>query len=90
MREVFEETGLSVSLFPGFRIENTYTFIHNGETIVKHVVYFLGEYANQLPIAQESEVSSIHLMDFDSAISVFQFENLKELLTKAHNFLMTQ
>ena len=90
LREVFEETGLSVSLISGFRIENTYTFIRNGETILKHVVYFLGEYANQLPIAQESEVSSIHLMDFDSAMSMFQFENLKELLTKAHNFLMTQ
>lgn len=90
LREVFEETGLSVRIISGFQIENTYTFIRNGETILKRVVYFLGEYANQLPIAQESEVSSIHLMDFDSAISVFRFENLKELLTEARNFLIRQ
>jgi len=45
---------------------------------------------NQVPTAQEAELSSVHLMDYETAISVFQFESSKRLLTEAHNFLMRQ
>jgi len=88
LREVSEETGLTVRLIHGFRTEDSYTFVRNGETRVKQVVYFLGKFSNQIPIAQEEEVSSIHLMDYDSALAVFQFENTKSLLTQANRFLM--
>ena len=44
LREVAEEVGLSVTLIPDFRIEDTHTFNRNGETRLKHIVYFLGEY----------------------------------------------
>ncbi len=90
IRETSEETGLAVDIIDGFRTEDRHTFIRNGETRMKHIVYFLAEYCNQIPTAQETELASIHLMDYETAISVFQFESSKRLLTDAHNFLMQQ
>lgn len=88
LREILEETGLSVNLIPEFKLEDVYTYTHNGEWRKKCVVYFLGEYSNQIPVVQETELESIHLMDYDSAFTAFQFENLKKLLMDAHGFLM--
>lgn len=90
LREISEETGLTVKLIQGFKAKDTYTFIRNGETRLKHIVYFLGEYFNQKPIAQESELSGVHLMDYETAISAFQFDSSKRLLTEAHRFLLEQ
>ena len=88
LREIFEETGLSVQLIDHFKAEDTYTFTCDGQIRLKHVVYFLAEYANQTPKAQEEELSSLHLMDYESAISALQFESAKRLLSKAHAFLV--
>ncbi len=88
LREVTEETGLTVKLIPRFRIEDTYTFIRNDEIRQKNIVYFLGEYSNQTPIAQDAELRGVSLMSYETAISVFQFDSSKRLLTEAHNFLM--
>lgn len=90
LREITEETGLIVRLIDGFRTEDTHSFISNGKTKLKHIVYFLAEYSNQVPKAQETELSSVHLMDYETALSVFQFESSKRLLSEAHNFLMRQ
>lgn len=88
LREIVEETGLSVQLIDGFRTEDTYTFIRNNETRLKHIVYFLGEYSKQSPTAQETELRSIHLMNYETAMAAFQFDSSKKMLTEAHNFLM--
>ncbi len=90
LREILEETGLTVNLVNGFRTEDRYTFIRNGVEIMKHIVYFLGEYSDQVPIVQETELNGISLMDYETAISVFQFESSKRQLTEAHNFLIQQ
>ncbi len=88
LREVAEETGLSVDIVGGFRTEDSYPFYCNGETRRKHIVYFLAEYSDQTPRAQETELSSIDLLDFDTAISVFQFDSSKRILAEAQAFLM--
>lgn len=88
LREVAEEVGLSVTLVPDFRTEDTYTFNRNGETRQKHIVYFLGEYSAQTPVAQETELSGVYLMRYETAMSSFQFDSSKKLLTEAHKFLM--
>jgi len=87
LREIREETGLNVKLIDGFKEESSYCFTLNGEEITKNVIYFLGEYNNQTPVAQETELNGIFLMDYNTAISVFQFDNLKQTLTRAHTFL---
>ena len=74
-REVLEETGLQVEFLENFRIEDSHPFQRNRETRMKHIVYFLAEFSNQFLRAQESELNSIHLMDYETAMSSFQFEN---------------
>ncbi len=88
LREIAEETGLAVDIIDGFRTEDRHTFNRNGKSRMKHIVYYLAEFSKQIPVAQEKELSGIHLMDYNSAIDVFQFESSKRLLTEAHNFLM--
>ena len=88
LREVAEETGLTITLIPNFRTEDTHTFNRNGETRLKHIVYFLGEYSGQTPIAQETELNGVFLMSYETAMSLFQFDSSKKLLTEAHDFLM--
>lgn len=88
LREVEEEVSLTVTLIPGFRSEDTYSFIRNSETRLKHIVYFLGEFSAQTPTVQEIELNGVYLMDYETAMSSFQFESSKRLLTEAHNFLM--
>ena len=87
LREILEETGLRVSLVPDFRAEDVFNFTHNGKSISKQVVYFLAKYSSQTLLAQKKEIKSIELMDYDSAINIFQFESTKGVLKKAHDFL---
>ena len=87
-REVLEETGLQVEFLENFRIEDSHPFQRNRETRMKHIVYFLAEFSNQFLRAQESELNSIHLMDYETAMSSFQFESSKRILREAHNFLL--
>ena len=87
LREILEETGLSVHLVDGFRTEDKHAFIRDNETRLKHIVFFLGEYSKQSLTAQASELSSIHLMDYETAMAVFQFDSSKRLLTEANDFL---
>ncbi|MBQ9848498.1 MAG: NUDIX domain-containing protein [Clostridia bacterium] len=90
LREIFEETGLKVDIIAGFKTEDRHTFLKNGETRMKHVVYFLAEYSNQALVAQESELNGIFLMDYETAVESFQFESSKRVLTEANSFLQTQ
>ena len=87
LREILEETGLSVDIVEGFRTEDSHPYTHKGETRMKHIVYFLAEYADQAPRAQESELRSIRLMDYETAMAAFQFESTKRILTEADGFL---
>ncbi|MBQ8861177.1 MAG: NUDIX domain-containing protein [Clostridia bacterium] len=87
-REILEETGLKVEFLENFRAEDAYPFQRKGETRMKQVVYFLAEFSGQVPVAQESELNNIHLMDFESALSSFQFETAKRVLTAAHKYLL--
>lgn len=89
LREIWEETGLKVSLLEGFRTEDSHPLIREGKPdTVKHIVYFLAQYASQTPVAQESELSSIHLMDYGTAMAAFQFESSRRILTEANGWLL--
>lgn len=90
LREILEETGLTVTLLDGFRTEDCHPFTRDGETRMKHVVYFLAKYAHQTPTVQVSELDGIRLMDYDAAMNAFQFENSRRILSEAHQFLSTK
>ena len=86
LREVLEETGISVALLSGFRVEEEYPLPQKEDTI-KQVVYFLGEYCDQEPRYQASELSDAVLVDYETAMSLFQFDSSRRILTEADKFL---
>ena len=88
LREILEETGLTVELNEQFRVEDSYWIHRKDETILKQVVYFLAEYADQAPVAQETELNAIHLMDYETAMKAFQFESPKRILTEMNQHLL--
>lgn len=87
LREVLEEVGLAVRLLPGFKTEETY-FLPGKRGTRKRVVYFLGEYENQTFVHQEAELSNAVLADYETAMSLFRYENTKRILTEARDFLL--
>lgn len=87
LREVFEEVGLNVTLIDGFRTEVEYPLWKRDDAL-KKVVYFLGEYSNQRFVYQKEELSDAFLVDYDTAMGLFQFENNKRILTEANDFLL--
>lgn len=87
LREIREETGLSVRLLDGFREEDRYRFLCDGESIRKQVVYFLAEYSGQTPTPQEEELAGLRLLDYDRALAALSFESARQVLRKAHGIL---
>lgn len=80
LREVREETGLSIELVDGFRETVEYKPKPN---IQKQVVYFLGVADTDRVVRQESEISEIRWLPIDDAIKWIAFDNHRQLLNKA-------
>lgn len=89
LREVFEEVGLTVKLVSGFRSEDEHP-IPEKENAIKQIVFFLGEYSNQEFIYQREELTDALLVDYETAMSLFQFDSSKRILTAANNFLLSR
>lgn len=89
LREIREETGLTVTLLPGFRAEDAHAIPQRPDT-VKRVVYFLGEYREQTFRHQREELSDARLKDYDAAMAMLQFDSSRRILTEAHRFLMNR
>lgn len=88
LREVKEETGVDITFVAGFRIKDEHNLAREGRpNTIKQTVYFLAEFRNQRFTPQESEISKIALLDFESAMATLQFDSFKHILAQAHNFL---
>ncbi len=85
LREIKEETSLDVSFTDGFRIVDTYP-IKNG-SVMKTVVYFLCEYEDQTPKAQEDEIASVKILPYEEALALLEYESAKEVLRRANEFI---
>ena len=85
LREVKEETGLTVEIIPGFR--ESITYIMYG-SIEKEVVFFLGHIrskAGSLEL-QASEIKDFRYLSYEEARELITFGTNKELLDKAEAF----
>lgn len=80
LREVREETGLSIRLLDGFR-ESVEYFPKPG--VKKQVVYFLGKALGEVLIPQEEEISEVHWIPIDKAAEMVTFANDKRLIRLA-------
>ena len=91
LREIKEETGLSVSFIGDFRTTDEHALVREGRPdVTKQITYFLAEYQNQVYHPQPGEVSQILLMTFQEALDVFQYESSRRILREAAEYLAGQ
>ncbi|MCX5693148.1 MAG: NUDIX domain-containing protein [Candidatus Omnitrophica bacterium] len=94
-REIKEETGLeNLHFIDGFREEIAYDTISKrhpfkGQRIEKHAIYFLCETSNQDIIADGREITGHRFLNFSQAEELIRFNNLKNILRRAYDFLQT-
>lgn len=86
LREVKEEVGLDVTLLADFRTTDEH-LIPQKENVMKQIIYFLGEYYNQDFTYQKEELSGALLVNYEEALSLFQYESSKRILKEADEFL---
>ncbi len=87
-REMMEETGITDAQFiDGFRESINYFYRRQGLTINKEVVFFIIE-SN----SEEVKISFEHIgfiwLDYQHAMEKLTFKNAKDVLLKAHDFLL--
>ncbi len=85
LREIREETGLTVFLRDGFREAVEYS---PKPGVKKQVVYFIGFTLNESTLhPQEEEVSEITWMEIDRAYDMVTFRNDKNLIQGAKKYI---
>lgn len=84
-REILEEVGLQVSFISDVRFQDK-VFLTK-KNISKEIVYFLAEYSQQEFHYQKEELMTASLVDYETAISLLQFDSLKRILTTVNNLL---
>lgn len=90
LREVKEETGLDIMFVDGFRVVDEHNLAREGRpNTIKQTVYFLANCEAQKFVPQESEISKIVLLDYESAMDILQFDSFKHILSQAQGFLET-
>ena len=84
LREVKEETNLSIRLREGFRESVEY---FPKPYIKKQVVYFLGLSLCDTPKRQEEEISELRWVPIDDAERMVSFANDKNLISRSREYL---
>jgi inorganic pyrophosphatase len=85
LREIFEETSIKANIVGDFKETVSYT-MPNGKS--KTVVYFAAEFENQTPKHNDGfEYNEYMLLDYTEALKALTFDNMKEILLKANNYL---
>lgn len=84
LREVKEETGLTIELLPGFRHKVSYS---PRPGVAKDVVYFLGYAEDSRTTMQEEEVSELRWVDISKCHQYLTYRNDRMLLGSAKRYL---
>ena len=80
LREILEETGLSVQLDTGYRKVVTYS---PRRDVIKDVVYFVALADDSIAVAQEGEISRVKWVDMADAVTHVSDDNDKQVLMGA-------
>lgn len=86
LREIYEELHLSPTLLEGFRTVDEHIIPHKPD-VIKQIVYFLGEYADQEIVFQREELLSAPLVTYEEAMALFKYESSKRILNEAYDFI---
>lgn len=84
VREIREETGLTVDFVDGFREVISYS-PRAGHW--KDVVFFLASVAGGTPVCQPEEVAELRFLPFAQAVSALTHDSDRDVLRKADAFL---
>jgi bis(5'-nucleosidyl)-tetraphosphatase len=90
VREVKEETGLAVTIVPGFETFLSYSFRdRDRQKAYKTVYFFVGEITadDQTPVTLSEEHVGYCWLDYDHALYRLTFDNAQEVLHKVHGFI---
>jgi len=87
LRETKEETGISnIEFINGFEESVEYDFRFKKENIHKKVIFFLAK-TNEKNIKLSHEHNDYLWLEYNDALKKTTFENAKNVLTKANEFL---
>lgn len=84
VREIMEETALTVDFIPGFREVITYSPFEN---CTKDVVFFLGKVSGGRLTCQPEEVADARFLPFEAALESLTHASDKTILQEARRFL---
>lgn len=88
IRETQEEAGISdLKFMPGFKEKISYFFRHEGALVHKEVTYFLAQTKTE-EVKLSFEHTGFEWLSFEDAWQRTTFKNSKEVLKKAHSFLL--
>ena len=85
-REVFEETGLIITLHNGFKVCDKYQL---SENTYKEVVLFIACAENQSVVLKEDEIAEYKWDSFKEIYNLLTYDSTKNMLVKASSFLDT-
>ena len=85
LRECLEETGLKAKIVEGYREEISYYMPEYDAQ--KTVVFFLGIIEHINIHKQDSEISDIRIVSVDEALRLISFDDTKQLLLMAIEYL---
>ena len=83
IREVLEETGVSIVINTDFRTETQYS---PASGVIKDVVYFLCVVSSMETVRQEEEIDAICWMTLSQAEKRVTFERDKEIVREAKDY----
>lgn len=84
LREIREETGLTVTLDTAFREEVSYSPFPGCQ---KQVVFFTAEAASMDAVPQPEEVRALQWLPLQEALAALSHPNVREILEKADGYL---
>ena len=85
-REIFEATGLRPSFLPGFREQDEYDLAER-PGFRKRVTYFLAEFEGGPLTPRPGEIREILLLPYEQAVTYFEHESSRRILSAAYAFL---
>lgn len=85
LREVKEETGVSIQILAGFREQVNYS---PRPGISKDVVYFLGFASNTHTKRQESEISELAWVNLETLPEFLTYDNDRMLFSRAREYIL--
>ena len=87
IREIREESGLSVRLSPFFEYGVDYWYALKGEKVKKHVSMFIAKVSGTIKVKISWEHKGYEWLDYGSAMEKLPYEGWKALVAKANKYI---